>query len=149
MDKSLISSGWLERVLQTYPAQSCRLWQLEEDPFRNPVGYALKEGLSVLVEEVLGGMDRDRIIPALDAIVRLRAVQDFTAGQAVSFVFPLREVIREHLGEDLLFQQRIDELALLAFDRFITCREQMHEIKAQELRRSMHVLSRIDHARSR
>ncbi len=137
MDQSLIISEWLERVLQTYPAETCRLWQLEKDPFRNPVGNVLKEGLSVLVEEILGGMDRDKVVPALDAIVRLRAVQDFTAGPAVSFVFLLREIVHKHLGEDLLVQQRIDELAVLAFDMFMTCREQLYEIKANELKRSM------------
>ena len=146
--KCVIAAEWLERVLQTYPKESCQPLRLERDPFRNPVGHALQQGLSVLVEEILGGMDRDRMAPALDGIVRIRAVQDFTAGQAVSFVFLLREVVRRHLGdhEEILTiaEQRIDELAVLAFDLFMTCREKIYEIKVNELKRSTYVQTRLD-----
>lgn len=146
--KDVISSEWLKSVLRTYPEDSSRLLRLESDPFRNPVGHALKEGLSVLVEEILGGMKPDRITPAMDAIVRIRAVQGCTAGQAVSFVLLLRDVVRRHLRshEEILAiaEQRIDELALLAFDLFTRCREKIHEIKANELKRSMYVQTRLD-----
>ncbi len=144
----VVAGEWLQRVLETYPEDSTRLLRLERDPFRNPVGNALREGLSVLTEEILGGMDTGRITPALDGIVRIRAVQDFTAGQAVSFVFLLRDVVRKHLGdhEEILAiaERRIDELAVLAFDLFMTCREQTYEIKANELKRSMYVQTRLD-----
>ncbi len=150
--KRFIAGEWLQRVLETYPEDSSRLLRLERDPFRNPVGHALREGLSVLVEEILGAMDRSRITPALDGIVRIRAVQDFTAGQAVAFVFLLREVVRKHLGdhEELLgiAEQRIDELAVLAFDLFMACREKIYEIKANQLRRSVYVQSRLDRNRA-
>jgi hypothetical protein len=150
--KCVIAAEWLERVLETYPKVSCRPLRFERDPFRNPVGHALQQGLSVLVEEILGGMDRGRITPALDGIIRIRAVQDFTAGQSVSFVFMLREVVREHLGDHEEFlaiaEQRIDELAVLAFDLFMACREQIYELKANELKRSMYVQTRLDRNRA-
>jgi hypothetical protein len=146
--KRLISSEWLRRVLQTYPDESCRLLRLEKDPFRNPVGHALREGLPVLVEEILGGMRRDRIAPVLDSLVRIRAVQDFTPGQAVSFVFLLRDIVRKHLEDHQdareAAEQRIDELAVLAFDVFMTCREKLWEIRANELRRGMYMQARLD-----
>ena len=147
-----ISSEWLKRVLQTYPENSSRLLRLERDPFRNPVGHALQEGLPVLVEEILGGMDGGRITAALEGIVRIRAVQDFTAGQAVAFVFLLRDVVRKHLWDhqEILaaVEQRIDELAMLAFDLFMRCREQTYEIKANELKRSIYVQTRLDRNRA-
>ena len=150
--KCVIYSEWLKRVLQTYPEDSSRLLELDRDPFRNPVGHALQEGLSVLVEEILGGMDRARITAALDGIVRIRAVQDFTAGQAVAFVFLLREVVRKHLGDHQaileLAERRIDDLAILAFDLFVACREKMYEIKADALKRSMCVQTRLDRKRA-
>ena len=150
--KRVIAGEWLARVLQSYPETSSRLLRLETDPFRNPVGHALKEGLSVLVGEILGEMAPARIAPALDGIVRIRAVQDFTAGQAVSFVFLLREVARKHLGDHEavleLAERRIDDLAVQAFDLFIACREKMDEIKADALKRSMYVQTRLDRKRA-
>ena len=149
--KRIIAGEWLERVLRTYPENSSRHLRLETDPFQNPVGQTLKEGLSVLVEEILGGMTLARITPALDGIVRVRAVQDFTAGQAVAFVFLLREVVRKHLGEHKaileLAERRIDHLAVEAFDLFMACREKMYEIKADALKRSMYVQTRLDRKR--
>ena len=150
--KRVIAGEWLERVLETYPENSSRHLRLETDPFQNPVGQTLKEGLSVLVEEILGGMTLARITPALDGIVRMRAVQDFTAGQAVSFVFLLREVVRKHLGDHQaileLAERRIDDLALQAFDLFMACREKMYEIKAEALKRSMYMQTRLDRKRA-
>jgi hypothetical protein len=148
----LISSDWLECVLETYPKESGRLLRLKGDRFRNPVGHALREGLPILVEEILGGMDRGRITAALDGIVRIRAVQDFTAGEAVSFVFLLRDVVRKHLsGHEAglaIAEQRIDELALLAFDLFTKCREKIYEIKANELKRRIYVQTRLEGSRA-
>ena len=112
----------------------------------------MKEGLSALVEEVLGGMDPGRVSAALDGIVRMRAVQDFTAGQAVSFVFLLRDVVRTHLGDGeearRLAERRIDELAVVAFDLFMACREKMYEIRAEALKRSIYVETRLDRKRA-
>ena len=150
--KRVITDEWLDLVLRTYPENSSRLLRIESDRFRNPVGQTLKEGLSVLVDEILGGMTLARITPALDGIVRMRAVQDFTAGQAVAFVFLLRDVARKHLGEHKalleLAERRIDHLAVEAFDLFMACREKMYEIKAEALKRSMYVQTRIDRKRA-
>jgi len=150
--KRRIAGEWLERILDTYPENASRLLRLERDPFRNPVGLALKEGVSVLVEEILGEMNLARITPALDGIVRVRAVQDFTAGQAVAFVFLLREVVRKHLADHEapleLADRRIDHLAVEAFDLFMACREKIYEVKAEALKRSMYVETRLDRKRA-
>lgn len=148
--KSAIVQEWLARTLQTYPEHTSRFLAHEKDPFRNPVGHSLKAALPLLFDELLGEMNASRITPVLDGVVRIRAVQDFTAGQAVAFIFLLKRVIREELireiqggadGEALAaVEGRIDEMALLAFDLFIQCRERLYEIKAHEVRRRFEVL---------
>lgn len=145
---SAILKQWIARTLQSYADQTSRFLLDEKDPFRNPVGHALKEGLPVLFEELAGGMDAARITPALDSIVRIRAVQDFTASQAVAFVFLLKKIVHEELaGENLAaLEERIDELALLAFDLFMKCREKIYEIKANEARRRVFVMERAQRA---
>lgn len=142
--KRLITADWLERILETYPEKNSRLLRLEADPFRNPVGQALKEGAAVLVEEVLGDMNPARITPALDGIIRIRAVQDFKPGEAVAFVFLLKEAVRKHLAYSDAVLKRIDDLAIQAFDLFMACREKIYEIRAETLKRSMYMQSRLD-----
>jgi hypothetical protein len=143
--KRALLEKWLERTLATYPSQTLRFLHSEKDPFRNPVGHTLREGLATLLDEITGEMDPAKIRPALESIVRIRAVQDFTPSQAVGFVYLLREILQEELpeGEPPDVQKRIDETALLAFDLFMKCREEIYEIKAREAQRKVYVLERL------
>ncbi len=144
---------WLARTLQSYPEHTGRFLSQERDIFRNPVGSTFKAALPVLFDAILEGMDTDQITPPLESLVRIRAVQDFTPGQAVGFVLHLRAIIREALGApDSLgypepaalasLDSRIDALALLAFDLFMKCRERIYEIRTNEARRRIFVLER-------
>ncbi len=151
--KPAIIQEWLVRTLQTYPQHTTRFLLQEKDPFRNPVGNTLKEAFPALFDQLIGGTDATTITPLLDRIVRIRAVQDFTASQAVAFLFLLKKVVREALDGELqrcpdgdslaAVEGRIDEMALLAFDLFMKCRERMYEIKANEAKRRIYVLERM------
>jgi hypothetical protein len=84
-------------------------------------------------------METERIAPALDALIRIRAVQDLTASQAVGFVFLLKPILRELAPVDDSLNDRIDRLALMAFDKYMQCREQLADIRVNEGQRRMHV----------
>ena len=46
------------------------------------------------------------------------------------------EIKKKQMSDELrLFEERIDELALLSFDIYMKCRERIYEIKADEARR--------------
>jgi len=151
--RQAILEAWLARTADTYPRQTAPLLREQRDPFRNPVGQVLREGLSALLDVLLGEGDLEAAAPALDRVVRLRAVQDFTPGEAVGFLFLLKGIIREILGtpgdaggpRDPLeaVEDRIDRLVLLGFDRYAACREQMAEIRVHEAQRRLFVLERM------
>jgi hypothetical protein len=77
-------------------------------------------------------------------MIRIRAVQDFLPSKAIGFVFLLKRVIQEELGrevrerglgEELLdFERQIDDLALLAFDVYMQCREKIFEVRIREVK---------------
>jgi hypothetical protein len=150
--KIAIVEEWLGQSLRTYPEHSSRFLSQEKDPFRNPVGHTLREALPALFDRLIEGSDAAAFSSLLDPILRMRAVQDFSAGQAVAFVFLLKRAMREALGDDTVqgpngedlaaMEARIDEMALLAFDLFMKCREQIYEIKASEAKRRLFVLER-------
>jgi hypothetical protein len=113
-----LAAAWLSRTLLTYPEATARFLGEERDPFRNPVGRALAAGLRALLDELLGEMDAARLIGALDPIVRMRAVQDFTPRQAVGFVFLAKPLLRETCQAQGCvaalpeLETRVDELAV-------------------------------------
>lgn len=157
--KSAVVAEWLRRTLETYPQGTARFLAREEDPFRNPVGHALRETLPALVDELAGEPDDGRLDRLLGDVVRIRAVQGFTAAQTVAFVFLLREVTRDVLrrepGAELdrdglaTLDARIDRLALRAFDVFVACRERLREVKAADARRRTALGERMEAWRAR
>ncbi len=140
-----ILEQWIAETIQSYPPSAVPFLAGEGDPFRNPVGHTLRESLTALFKQLQGDMDTDCIATALDAIIRIRAVQDLTASQAVGFVFLLKPILRELRPEhdpvllDVLLNDRIDQLALMAFDKYMQCREQLADIRVSEGRRRIHV----------
>ncbi|MBZ5612813.1 MAG: RsbRD N-terminal domain-containing protein [Acidobacteriia bacterium] len=134
-----IVEQWIASALQSYPSASVPFLSAEDDPFRNPVGHTLRQSLTTLFDELRGNMETDRIAPALDALIRIRAVQDLTASQAVGFVFLLKPILRELAPIDASLNDRIDRLALMAFDKYMQCREELADIRVNEGQRRMHV----------
>lgn len=143
--RNTIVQRWFDVVLETYPADTSSFLKKQKNRFANPVGYTIFQGIEGLFEELLKGMDFDRVSTFLDNIIRIRAIQDFTPTQAISFIFLLKRVIREELKREIqenriseeLFtlESRIDNLALLSFDIYMKCREKIYELKANEVRR--------------
>jgi len=141
-NRKAIVDGWIEETLKTYPPETFKFFSKESDRFRNPVGYNIADGLKNLFDELLGNMNSEKITKELDKIIRIRSVQEFKASEAVAFVFLLKGVIRGKLGqisddEKLTnelsdFEQRIDHLALEAFDNYNECRENLYEIRIKQ-----------------
>jgi hypothetical protein len=80
-------------------------------------------------------MDQAATATALDSLVRLRAVQDFRPSEALLFIFDLRGVAAEVIGSlPQALESRIDRLALMAFDQYMACRDQIAGLREKELR---------------
>jgi RsbT co-antagonist protein rsbRD N-terminal domain len=145
--RRLIAERWMESIFRSYPAQSAQTMLHGQDPFRNPVGHAFLEGVPVLCDELFEAMDERRIVPALENIVRIRAVQDFSAREAVGFVFMLKKILREQscdgAEDEPEIADRIDRMALMAFDLYVRCREDIHEARMGEVRRKVGLLEKM------
>jgi RsbT co-antagonist protein rsbRD N-terminal domain len=140
-----IAERWLALTFETYPPATRRFLLEERDPFRNPVGAALREGIPRLAGELCGGMNGEAVAQALEGIVRIRAVQDFSASQAVGFLFLAKQALGEALpgASAAGLESRVDEMALIAFDLYVRCREQIFEARLGESRRQFKVLEKI------
>ena len=143
-NRETIVKRWTRQVFDTYPPDTSSFLGSKKDRFANPVGYTISTEVSNLFDQLIGEMDREKILVSIDNILKIRAVQDFSPGQAVEFCFALKGVVRSLLMQsspdkdvltDLLeFESRVDSLALLAFETYMSCREQIHQIRTNEIR---------------
>jgi len=150
--RAAILERWFHLILEAYPIDTSTFLKKQKDRFANPVGYTISQGIEGLFEELLQGMDSDKVSSFLDNIVRVRAVQDFSPSQAMAFIFLLKKVIREELKSEmrenglaeelLIFESKIDALALLSFDIYMKCREKIYEIRVNEVKNSVYMLLR-------
>lgn len=128
---------WIERLADSHPQQSAALRAPQPDPFRNPLGFAVRKGLSQLWDELLGEMKPEVIDQALDTILRIRAVQDLSPSEAVGFVDQLRPLLYQSPVplDPALLEARIDQLTLAASDKYMQCREQIAAVRLHETER--------------
>lgn len=138
-------------MLDSYPADTSRFLRKQKDTFANPVGGALREGLDGLLTGLFQSAESQELSPFLDRIIRVRAVQNFSPAQALIFIFQLKRIIRDVLGdvesrglaeEFSALDRRIDDLALQAFDVYAACREKLYEIRLNDETRRLHLLLR-------
>jgi len=152
--RDIILEKWFDLIIASYPADSERFLKSEKDRFRNPVGYTIRREIEVLFRVLLKDGDAETLATALDNIVKIRSVQDFTPSQAIAFVFLLKKAVREilldrierdRLVDQLLdFESRVDGLALAAFDNYMSNKSKIFEIRAREIdRRSEKLLERV------
>lgn len=142
--REVILDRWKVLALGVYPERAARFIARERDRFQNPVGHVVGESLGILYDGILDNHPTEEMRKALDGIVRIRAVQDLSPSEGIGFVFLLKQAIGETLqgsgasldeGSDLAeLHQRIDRLALEAFDLFVQCRETIYDLRVREIR---------------
>ncbi len=141
---SAVVKTWIRMTLDTYPTNAKRFLYEQKDPFANPVGHTLSQEMEKIYLELLKGLNPETVSSFLDYMIKIRAVQDFSPSQAVAFIFFLKKAIREELKKEIQenrlqqecmdFETRIDELALLAFDIYVTHKKKLYEIRANQTR---------------
>ncbi len=142
--KASLTERWLHRLFESYPRQTTAFLKKEKNRFDNPMGYQLSEGLGHILEALIQEQDRDAILAALDEVICVRALQNFSPSQALAFIFLLKNVIREELAKELKdgqlagdlqeVESRIDGMALLGFEVYMQRREKLYEIRVTEVK---------------
>jgi hypothetical protein len=142
--KNEIIKNWFEATIQTYAPDTSQFYKGQKDQFANPVGNITAKGVEFLLDQLLNDFEPDAVKTYLDPIIRIRAVQDFTPSQATAFILLLKKVLRDILPDKhqdaalvielLAFESKIDQLCLMAFDIYMTCKEKIYQISANDMR---------------
>jgi hypothetical protein len=143
-NQKAILKRWFDLILETYPEDTASLMKKEKNQFTNPVGSTISREIEVLFKKLCEGGQLEKCEASLDSILKIRSVQDFSPSKAVGFIFLLKRAIGETLRDDIFkesmmdqwmkFQERIDGLALQAFDSYMDCRDKICEIRVNQAR---------------
>ena len=142
--KAAIVKKWFDLTAQTYATDTAEFLKSKTDPFANPVGVSMLSSLDGLLDQLIHDMDPQSINSYLDPIIRIRAVQNFTPSQAVAFILSLKKALRTSLAKELRniqnvtelseLESKIDRLSLMAFDKYMQCREKIYQLSANEMK---------------
>ncbi len=143
--KEIILEKWIKLILDGYQAEGARFFTENDNPFQNPVGTKTKSESELILSQILGEMDLVLIEESLDKIIKIRAIQEFSASEAVSFLLFLKNIISEEIKADeckdiqtsdvLTIYERIDKIMLMAFDIYMNNRERISQIKINEIKK--------------
>jgi hypothetical protein len=139
-NRSFFIQKWFQATIDTYPKQSARILGKDSNRYDNPVGAVTRESLEDVLDLISDEFTRESLEKALDPVIRIRAVQAFTASEAVSFVFALKKIGEEIFDVSQLrqFDQMVDEISLAAFNKLMKCKEEIFLLKATESKRRIH-----------
>lgn len=141
-NKKTIIKQWFNCVAESYAKQTEAFLAREKDQFANPVSGAVSESLEKVIDGLCNGAEWETLKDALDAVIRVRAVQRFSPSESVAFIFSLKPILRQLLekngADDKETQARLDALvqglALAGFDKYMECRQKIYELRAFEIR---------------
>ena len=139
-NKDSFINNWFQATIDTYPAQTAKVLGKDADRFDNPVGAITRETIEDVFSHILEDFTQESLEKKLDPIIRIRAVQAFSASEAVSFVFKLKSIGKQLLDTpfNTEFDALVDKIALASFDRFMKCKEEIFLLKATESKRRIH-----------
>ena len=143
--KKALVERWIEAVFATYPLDTTGFLRTRQDEFCNPVGEITTTMGGYLYDAAAGEhIIPDRVQEALSRFVKLRSVQDFAPSQGLGVIYVFKQLMRETLlplfvqgGKVDVYleaESRVDTLALMAFDMYLSSRETLAEQRIKEIR---------------
>ena len=140
--KASITASWRDTALAV-PAGARFDFLEKQRSIVDAMGSGLVQGMSGLFDALLQGGIPNDVSRFLDIMVRIRASNDFTASQAVTFLIEVKKIIRRELGSDGLadaplreelsaWDSAVDDLVLFAFDLYARSRENVLDANAAE-----------------
>ncbi len=147
--RETIVNKWVEYTLSTYASSD--FFVKEKDIFANPVGGTIRKALEDLFLLLAKGADSKEFTPALEQLMSIRSVQEFSPSQAVSPINAVKHITRDvlaadgerkHLAGDLYdFEFAVDLAMLAAFDIYMHYRERLYKVRIKEIKSGSHILT--------
>lgn len=157
--KEAIAERWKGIVHGTYPFDTVGFLRTQTNQFANPVGHRTNEAALAIVDVVFSDHPAEEpLLRAVEEIIQVRAIQEFSPEAAVGIFFAIKEIVREIVdgsgrGAECrvalqAMDSRIDAVVLMAFGVYARLRERLHLIRVDEIKRSTSQLQRLVNTRA-
>lgn len=149
--KQRLAKNWFSVIINTYPTESKAFFQKNKDAFANPVGNTIKRNIDRLTEAALHpAVNSDHVKDALEPIIRIRAVQEFSITQALAFIFEFKTILRKEMPSLLKTEEgrqyieavdaNIDEIMLVALEIYMACKHTVYTLRINEAKKNVRQL---------
>jgi hypothetical protein len=142
--RDAIGERWLAQIFASYNPEMAGYLKRQLNAFANPVGQITAAETGAILDGLCTGADPRNLCGHLEEIIKIRAVQEFSPAEAVSFVFLLKDAIRSEIEAELRdatvlaelheIETRIDQMVLFAFDIFEKWRQKVYDLRLNEIR---------------
>jgi hypothetical protein len=142
-NREALLQEWFDLTVNSYEPEMARFLKAEKNQFSNPVRNTILTSFEKIYDQLLSG-NGFTDSAGLEDIIKVRAVQDFSPSDALSFLFDLKRIIRlkmaaiedrsNLIGELYLFEDEFDRLLKQAFNIYNDCRTKIQEIKISEIK---------------
>ncbi len=149
-NKGAIIEKWFESEIELYPEESKKYFIRMNNKFGNPVGANTYKYITRIFNALAEEKYQDTEKPLSD-LMHIRAVQEIRPSVSAGLFLRLKNIVSEYLSagskkiNDLKdWESASDELTLKAFDSYLSCRERLYEIKANEIKnRTFRMIDRL------
>lgn len=145
--REAITKEWIDVIYGTYPFDTVGFLRSQTNAFSNPVGAKTRKAAETIISALLAPtLESETVTPAVDELIRVRAVQKFAPDQAMAVIFFLKTIIRKHIkaaltstaayDELLGIEAKIDSVALQGFKIYSECRDRIQQLRVEEFKRA-------------
>jgi hypothetical protein len=140
---------WHRLAVESYAPDARPYLARDGNPFANPVGAAIADGLAELLTYLAADERSEQLPERAIGLIKVRAVQEFGPARALAFIPGLKPIVREVLAGELSsaplaewveLEGRIDALTLQCFDAYVRARERLLEVRVNEARHRSSIL---------
>ncbi len=152
-ERKKIQRLWFQEVLEIYPKQSRSLIGGVADRFSNPIGFTLSEGIEEIFSVLVGEKSLAEIDPALERLIKLRALQEADQAGPLGFLFSLKKIVRKscgayssqftEFGELLELEDRIDGIIRKAHGIYVQAREKILQLQVNEMKNKTYMFRKL------
>jgi hypothetical protein len=143
-NRDIILEKWIDLTFQTYSSEMVRFLKREKNQFSNPVRNTIITSLQKVYDGILNNMNLELCLQGLEEIIKLRAIQDFSPSEALSFMFKLKNIVRDEFLKDrsdlilsnemITFEENLEKLIGISINLYLQSREKVYEIRIKEIK---------------